>query len=338
MAAAAGKQPTIFDVAELAGVSKSLVSRVMRNAGGVSADKAERVRQAAKELGYVPSAIASSLASSGGRFLGVIVRNATLPFYGMLHTAMQRRARECGYQVVAVSGVGDLSDKDVRDAFRDLIAFRVAGIVACSATLTADDFRPFVDRIPIVVAGHEEHTDTVPSVYCDEIDGGRKLAQYVMDYGHRHVGVFVLDEEYSYSQHLRGVTMIDQLRQVGLEPVIIKVSSPSLVGEAVEEALRSPAVTALMCPSDVFMIRVMAELRNRGIDVPGDLSVSGYDGIGDLASPFLGFTSYRQPLEQIGRQAVDMVIDLMGDRPVERRVAIPGALVPGRTVRRPRER
>ena len=336
MAAVPDKQPTIFDVAELAGVSKSLVSRVMRGVGGVSADKAERVRQAAKTLGYVPSAMASSLASSGGRFLGVILRNARLPFYGYLHTAMQRRAREHGYQIVAISGVDELSAQDVQDAFRDLIAFRVAGMIVCSATLTADDFRPFVNRVPIIVAGHEEETGTVSSVYCDEADGGHKLAQYVMDYGHRHIAVFVLDEAYSFSQHRRGITMSEQLRASGVEPVTITVDSPDHVSHAVEEALRFPALTALMCPSDPFMLKVMGELRNRGVSVPEDISVSGYDGIGDLASPYLDFTTYRQPLDEIGYRAVDAVLDAMNGHSQVRSLAIPGVLVPGRTVRYPR--
>lgn len=329
------KQVTIFDVAKLAGVSKSLVSRVMRGEGGVSASKADVVRKAAKELGYVPSAIASSLASSNGRFLGLILRNAKLPFYGYLHTAMQRRARERGYQIVAISGVDELSAQDVQDAFRDLIAFRVAGMIVCSAALTADDFRPFVNRIPIIVAGHEEETKTVSSVYCDEIDGGRKLAQYVMDYGHKNVAVFVVDESYSFSQHRRGITMIEQLKAAGLNATSIEVISPDYVGDAVEEALRKPYLTALMCPSDPFMIRVMGELRNRGISVPNDISVSGYDGIGDLSASYLNFTTYRQPLDKIGYRAVDAIFDAMAGNVETRNIPIAGELIPGCTVRSP---
>lgn len=127
MEAAESRQPTIFDVAAEAGVSKSMVSRVMRGEGGVRQEKVDRVLAAAEKLGYVPSAMASGLASKRTKTLGVVVRNAKLPFYGFLQGAMQKRARERGYQMVSISGVEELSADDARQALRDLIALRVEG-------------------------------------------------------------------------------------------------------------------------------------------------------------------------------------------------------------------
>ena len=197
MEAAESRQPTIFDVAAEAGVSKSMVSRVMRGEGGVRQEKVDRVLAAAEKLGYVPSAMASGLASKRTKTLGVVVRNAKLPFYGFLQGAMQKRARERGYQMVSISGVEELSADDARQALRDLIALRVEGLIVCSAMLAVEDFMPFIDRIPFVMAGHEDTTRTVSSVFCDEEDGGRRLAQYVHDFGHREVAVFLVPREYS---------------------------------------------------------------------------------------------------------------------------------------------
>lgn len=207
MEAAESRQPTIFDVAAEAGVSKSMVSRVMRGEGGVRQEKVDRVLAAAKKLGYVPSAMASGLASKRTKTLGVVVRNAKLPFYGFLQGAMQKRARERGYQMVSISGVEELSADDARQALRDLIALRVEGLIVCSAMLAVEDFMPFIDRIPFVMAGHEDTTRTVSSVFCDEEDGGRRIAQYVHDFGHREVAVFLVPREYSVSQYGRGMAI-----------------------------------------------------------------------------------------------------------------------------------
>lgn len=166
MEAAESRQPTIFDVAAEAGVSKSMVSRVMRGEGGVRQEKVDRVLAAAKKLGYVPSAMASGLASKRTKTLGVVVRNAKLPFYGFLQGAMQKRARERGYQMVSISGVEELSADDARQALRDLIALRVEGLIVCSAMLSVEDFMPFIDRIPFVMAGHEDTTAPCPRCFA----------------------------------------------------------------------------------------------------------------------------------------------------------------------------
>lgn len=337
MEAAESRQPTIFDVAAEAGVSKSMVSRVMRGEGGVRREKVDRVLAAAKKLGYVPSAMASGLASKRTRTLGVVVRNSKLPFYGFLQGAMQKRARERGYQLVSISGVEELSADDAREALRDLIALRVEGLIVCSAMLSVDDFAPFVDRIPFVMAGHEDVTRTVSSVYCDEEDGGRRLAQYVYDFGHREVAVLLVPESYSISQHGRGMAMIELLRELGISVRVLDARAPDGMGPLVDEALCFPRITAYMCPSDVVMIDVMDELRKRDVSVPRDISVTGYDGFGMLASSYLGFTTYRQPLDEIGSRAVDLVLDrLNGGKHVVESVPIKGEFVHGRTVAPPR--
>lgn len=337
MEASESRQPTIFDVAAEAGVSKSMVSRVMRGEGGVRQEKVDRVLAAAKKLGYVPSAMASGLASKRTKTLGVVVRNAKLPFYGFLQGAMQKRARERGYQMVSISGVEELSADDARQALRDLIALRVEGLIVCSAMLAVEDFMPFIDRIPFVMAGHEDTTRTVSSVFCDEEDGGRRLAQYVHDFGHREVAVFLVPREYSVSQYGRGMAMIELLGQLGIRVKVMDMKGAEEVGTLVDKVLCHPRITAYMCPSDVVMLNVMDELRRRDVSVPQDVSVTGYDGFGPLASPYLGFTTYRQPLEEIGSRAVDLVLERLdgGDHAVEA-LPVKGEFIHGRTVALPR--
>ena len=332
------KSPTIIDVAREAGVSKSAVSRALLGQGDVSPETVERVRAVADRLGYVPNAMARGLVSQRTQTLGVVLRDATNPFYGHLHAAMQQRAAQLGYKVVAVTGVEELTPEDARAALRSLIALRVDGLIVCSAQLPGEDLAQYVDRLPIMAAGRAEYAEGVVSVHCDEQDGGARLAEYLLRLGHRDVAVLLVQESESASQHARGRSMIDTLREHGASVRVIEMDSyRRLAGSVVMAALENPAITALMCPTDLVMAKVLEELRIRDIPVPSQLSVTGYDAIGYLAEPLLGFTSFRQPIEQIGTTAVDRIIEMISEEgPSEQRTAIKGTLVPGRTTAPPR--
>lgn len=332
------KSPTIIDVAREAGVSKSAVSRALLGQGDVSQGTVERVRAVADRLGYVPNAMARGLVSQRTKTLGVVLRDTTIQFYGYLQVAMQRRASQLGYKVVSVTGVDELTAEDAQEALRSLIALRVDGLIVSSAQLPGEDLVRYVDRVPIVVAGRAEYADGIVSVHCDEEDGGARIAEYVARLGHRDVAVLMVAEKDSASQHARGTAMVATLRDAGVNVRVIDLDSyRGPVGPAVVTALADPAITAVMCPSDLAMVKVLEELRVRGIPVPDRISVTGYDGFGYLAEPLFGFTSFRQPIEEIGRTAVDRLVHCVEQgAPGDARTAIRGAVVPGRTTAPPR--
>ncbi|MBT2497740.1 LacI family DNA-binding transcriptional regulator [Agromyces sp. ISL-38] len=319
-------------------MSKSAVSRALLGQGDVSPDTVERVRAVADRLGYVPNAMARGLVSQRTKTLGVVLRDTTIQFYGYLQAAMQRRAAERGYEVVSVTGVDELTVEDAQEALRSLIALRVDGLIVSSAQLSGEDLVRYVDRVPIVVAGRAEYAEGIVSVHCDEEDGGARIAEYVARLGHRDVAVLLVSDRESASQNARGTAMIRTLRASNVKVRVIELDSyRGPVGSAVVTALADPAITALMCPSDVAMVKVLEELRVREIPVPEQISVTGYDGFGYLAEPLFGFTSFRQPIEEIGRTAVDRLIEWVEQgAPVEARTAIPGTVVPGRTTAPPR--
>lgn len=338
MSLAKVKPPTIIDVAREAGVSKSAVSRALLGQGDVSSETVQRVQIVAERLGYVPNAMARGLVSQKTKTLGVVLRDTTIQFYGFLHAAMQRRATQLGYEVVAVTGVDELTSEDARKALRSLVALRVDGLIVCSAQLPGEDLMRYVDRVPIVVAGRPEYSEGVVSVYCDEENGGASIAEYVARLGHREVAVILVPPEESASQSARGQAMIQTLGAMGVNVHVIEVDTyRGSVGSSMVAALADPSVTALMCPTDVAMVKVLEELRVRGIPVPAQLSVTGYDSFGYLAEPFFGFTSFRQPIEQIGTIAVDRLVEwIEKGAPSELHTAVTGILVPGRTTAPPR--
>ena len=326
------KAPTILDIATEAGVSKSAVSRALLGQGEVSQATRDKVQLAATRLGYVANAMARGLVSSKTKTLGVVLRDVTRPFYTELYAAMQRRAEHAGYRIVTETSAGELDIADALSALRNLISLQVDGLIIASAQLSSDQITPFIDRVPMVVAGRKESNASVSSVYCDDADGGHRLADHLAEMGHRRVAVALVDSSYSLSQHTRGAAMVERLREHGIEAEVHEVEDDAATRTIIGTVLENEFVTALMCPTDAAVMDVLEALRIRGRSAPTDLSVTGYDGLAPLNAPFLGLTTFRQPVSDMGSRAVDLLLETIEDRTASRRhIPLTGHLVPGRT-------
>jgi DNA-binding LacI/PurR family transcriptional regulator len=328
------RNPTIIDVARRAGVSKSVVSRVFTGHGSVGEGARQRVLDAAAELGYVVNAMARGMVARRTYTLGVFVRDAATPFYGRLLTAMQERASHHGYRAVTTTGSGRFEVVDERRALETLVMLQVEGLVVCSGLLPADDVAAFVNRIPTVVAGRPERHAGITSVYCDEEHGGAGLADHLLALGHRSVAVITLGPELSLTMAPRTAAMVRRLRECGADVLELRGGLEQDVGELVPAIVARPDVTAVMAPSDMYAVRLLEALAVAGIDVPGRLSVTGYDGVA-FTMPLIGLTTWRQPLDTIGARAVDAVIGLLDTDSPPSHQALHGDLVPGRTTAPP---
>ncbi|MER7792840.1 LacI family DNA-binding transcriptional regulator [Streptomyces sp. NPDC097640] len=332
MARARGKAPTILDIAAEAGVSKSAVSRALSGQGEVSAETRERVERAARDLGYVANAMARGLVSSQTKTVGVLLRDMTRPYYAWLQVAMQKAAEARGYQMVTVASAGDLGVADALRALKSLISLQVDGLVVSSARLPSEEIVPFIDRVPIVVAGRRETSRGITSVFCDDADGGTVLADHLLKLGHERIAVLLTDETYSLSQHTRGYAMIERIRAAGKTPVVWEVASDRESAQVIADQLDSAGATAVMCPTDAAAVDVLEALRQRGQSAPEDCTVTGYDGFGPLATPYMGLTTFRQPVEEIGRTSIGLLLDrIEGKTDQDRLVELRGRLVEGRT-------
>ncbi|RNG34325.1 LacI family transcriptional regulator [Streptomyces botrytidirepellens] len=335
MTRARGKAPTILDIAAEAGVSKSAVSRALSGQGEVSAETREKVERAARKLGYVANAMARGLVSSQTKTVGVLLRDMTRPFYALLQTAMQRAAEDRGYQVVTATSAADLGVADALRALRNLVSLQVDGLVVSSARLPSEEIVPFIDRVPIVVAGRRETSRGITSVFCDDADGGTVLAEHLLQLGHERIAVVLADEAYSLSQYARGFAMVERIRAVGKTPVVWHVATDREATQAITDQLDGAGVTAIMCPTDGSAVDALEVLRQRGQSAPEDCTVTGYDGFGPLNTPYLGLTTFRQPVEEIGRTSINLLLDkIEGKTDQDRLVELRGSLIEGRTAGR----
>ena len=156
--------PTIHDVAALAGVSKSVVSRALAGAYGVAPSTTQRVKRAALDLGYVANANARGMSAHRTHTLGVFVRDASTPFYGHLLTAFQLQAAARGYRVVTATGAGSFPVSEERRALETLVSLRVEGLIVCSGALPIADVLPFARRIPTGIVHINDQTVSVQTL------------------------------------------------------------------------------------------------------------------------------------------------------------------------------
>jgi DNA-binding LacI/PurR family transcriptional regulator len=247
---------------------------------------------------------------------------------------MQERAEEQGYRVVTATSSRDLAVGTSVEALRALISLQVDGLVIAAANVPSEQIVPYLERVPIVIAGRKESHPSITSVYCDDVDGGTQLARHLLLQGHRRIAVALVDKAYSLSQHARGEAMIQTINEAGAEAVIHRIPNDGATAGMVDSVLFDPAITALMCPTDTSMLDVLEVLRIRGKSAPEDLSVTGYDGVPPLSAAFLGLATYHQPVREIGHEAIDCLLRAIEeqDEPGQH-VQIKGYVVPGRTTR-----
>lgn len=326
------KTPTIVDVAAAAGVSKSAVSRALLGQGEVSPATRKKIEEAAKRLGYVANAMARGLVSSRTRTLGVVLRDVRKPYYAYLQAGTQAQAERRGYRIVTTTNAGLLEVDDALDEITNLISLQVDGLIIAPARLPSEEYVSFLERIPIVVAGRRETNRGISSVACDDNEGGHTLAQHLLELGHRRIAVLLVDTSYSLRYSSRGLAMIDGVRAGGGTPIVWEMPTDHDAAETVMAHLDEADVTAIMCPTDAAAMAVLEVLRQRSESALTDYSVTGYDGFGPLAAPFIGLTTFRTPIEEMGRTAVDLLVDqIEGHTDEDRFVSLRGKVVKGRT-------
>jgi LacI family transcriptional regulator len=334
----AGNRPThgpitLADVAREAGVSRTSASRVMLGQGKVTMETRRKVWAAAELLGYVPNVNASELASGGSNTVGLLLRDAANPAYGLLFTELQKAAHQADITLVTLTISNDDQGREQVSSLHRLMGMRVAGLIVATGGVTSAQLEPFRRRLPIIRAGRPETTADIHAISYDENDAGRQLANHVADRGHSHVAVLVTDESVSYPEHVRGAAMCSALADRGVRIQRFDVAEPlDGVDDAINAALRHE-VTAIMCPTDARQLHVLRAAAAAALEVPRDVSVSGCDGILPGAD-LLGLTTLRIPVEEVAKRTISHMAHLVGDRPTPGVVQeqIRGELIPGLTV------
>jgi LacI family transcriptional regulator len=333
-----GPAPTLRDVAALAGVNPSVVSRVLNHDPTLKVTDAtrQRVLDAVERLDYRPNALARGLRLATTSAIGFVLPEAASPVYGPIIVGAEARAAEAGYVLVIGSGV-DAATTEAAFA-RLLREGRVDGLLFASGTVEDQLIRGLSDGRHPVIAVNRRIIGAVGSVIVDDESGARLATEHLIGLGHRHI------------THIAGPPLMDTtvrrhngyeraMRSAGLAGrVVASAGWDAPAGyRAGREALLDTQVTAMFVASVMAAIGVAGAARDAGRDIPGDLSlVCLHDSpVAAYFDPPL--TTVSLPLEDLGRAAVDLLFERLAGGP-PRDVMLPASptLIRRRSTAHPR--
>lgn len=306
------RKPTAKDVADRAGVARSAVSMVVngKDAGMVAPERRQRILDAAAELGYTPSSVGRSLRNQRTRTIGLVTDQiASSAFGGQLIRAATDVAMEAGYLLLTVDIHGD--DEREAPAYEALLHREVDALMFGALSLRSYEPPPAMQERPAILANCYDPAAGVPGVVADEVEGGRRAAQLLIDAGHRAVvSLAGLHDFVAAGRRQAGIA--EAFRSGGLEePETIETGWDIADGVRLATAVltRPDRPTGLLCANDRVAVGAMLAAARLGLDVPRDLSIVGYDDDENVAGQLVpALTTVRLPHHEIGAVAMRALV------------------------------
>jgi LacI family transcriptional regulator len=313
-------------VAKRAGVSTATVSRVLNNADMVRSRTRARVLKAIEELRYHPNLHARTLAGGKSKTIGVIVSNLENPFFFDVYKAVEGDAHARGYEVVVANT--DYRAEQLAASIRLMIGRRVAGLAIIVSEMDPAVIEELgAGHVPIVFYDVGVPKRNIANIRVNYRRGIEKVVEYLYDLGHRKLGFIGHHGMLGpISERARAVTDAVARYSSGVEVQVGAAEEDSLEGgrRALRALLNTGyAPTALICVNDIMAVGALRELRERGLRVPDDVSVTGFDNIKLSEFSYPALTTVHIPRDRIGHTICGHLIP-QEDRPVtvEREVTI----------------
>jgi DNA-binding LacI/PurR family transcriptional regulator len=321
---------TSMEVAKLAGVSQSAVSRVFTPGASSSKKTNELVRKAAAELGYRPNVLARSLITGKSRMIGLVVAYLDNYFYPealeLLSSALQKK----GYHVlIFMSGN---KEGDIAEAVDEILDYQVDGIIAASVSMSSDLAKRCTSAgVPVVLFNRTQDDDRLSAVTSDNFQGGQKVARFLLAGGHKRIG-YIAGWEGASTQRDREKGFTEELVRNGQELYAREVGNFN--SDEARQAARTMFSKknfpdAVFVANDALAIAVIDVIRfELGLQVPEQVSVVGYDDVPISSWPAYDLTTVRQPANRMVAETVSILIESIENKTTTaRRIEIDGPLM-----------
>jgi DNA-binding LacI/PurR family transcriptional regulator len=326
-------KPTITDVARRAGVSKSLVSLVMRGARHVSPKRRAAVQQAAAALGYRPNAMARGLVQRRTGMLGVLLSDLHNPFFADVVEGIHEQAARSGYRVLIATGNRVPAHED--EAIDALLQLRVDGLILAGVLVESRLVVEAGREVPVVLVGRTARAASVDSVTNDDWAGAVAVVRHCASLGHRAIAHVDAGQGAGATARRRGYE--DAMRQLRLAKYI-QVADGTFTEEGGHSGgllllEQRPRPTAIFAANDLAAIGALNAIEERGLRVPDDVSLVGYDNTSLAALRHISLTTVHQPRLEMGQMAVSILMERLEEgrtRP-RRAVLTPSLVVRGTT-------
>ncbi|MFP4164746.1 MAG: LacI family DNA-binding transcriptional regulator [Chitinispirillaceae bacterium] len=309
---------TLKDIAEKAGVTSATVSMVINNKPNISEATRKKVLKIAKDLNYYPNVIARGLATKKSNSIGVIVPNLASSFVVRILQGIKSTNRDIDYTVQLFDTIGQRESE--AELFQRLARERrIDGVILISSIVTDEELTIFREEsVPsIVVARNCEHLD---SVYVNNEGGAMDATDYLIGKGHRNIACVTSSKQgLPTRERLQGYKLSLQRNSIPFRPELVFELEDDLMGDGIRvfDRIREvePAVTAVFVPAgDMVAIGIIKEAKRRGVQVPGDWAVVGYDDLPAAMVIEPGLTTVRQPKLEMGDYAINMIVDKIEGR------------------------
>lgn len=321
---------TLQDIAERAGVSRSLASLALRGEPGVQPDKRARILKIAEELNYTPDPSARRLASNATHSIGVLLSDILNPFTASMAKSLDAAARERGFDVLL--SIEGHADPAAEKPLQSLLAQRVAGLITIGSPESLTILEKVSRNLPVVYVGRHLSSERIESVSNDDHLGALLIVRHLVELGHR--SIVHIDGGPSAGSQRRREAYCAAMVAEGLIPQVYPGRHALDGGVLATETILSQAdrPTAIFSSNDLQAAGVLNRLLKAGLQVPKDFALVGYDDIPIAESETMSLTTIRQPIDYMASQSVDILISRM-EKPNEpsRHVLIAPSLVVRRT-------
>jgi DNA-binding LacI/PurR family transcriptional regulator len=300
----AGHPASIRDVARVAGVSRQTVSRVINRHPSLRPETRERVQAVIEQLQYRPNLVARALGSNRSRTIGVLASQRTQYGPSAAIQGVERAAQDAGY-LVNTTNLSASGPDAIRAALELQVDHMVAGIVIIAPqTQTLDLLEELATDIPYVML-HSRQSGDPHELFVDQVAGARAATRHLIDLGHRDIVHLAGPQEWLEADaRMNGflTEMIDA--DMPVTRPVLGDWTPGFGYHAGRELARTRDFTAVFSSNDQMALGLIHAFRNAGLEVPGDVSIVGFDDIPEAAHFWPPLTTVRQDFQELGRQCV----------------------------------
>jgi len=321
---------SIKDIARVAKVSHSTVSRALHNSPLVNRETAERIRRIAEEMGYRPSAVARSLVTRKSKTIGVVVTTIADPFIAEVVSGIEEVANDHGYSVFLANSNAD-PDREIK-VVHSFHERRVDGILVTASRVGALYMDHLSEmKVPIVLINNQHPGEFVHSVMIDNVTASRAATEHLIQLGHRRIAY--IGDQFGYQSDTERFAGYRQaLERAGLtfqpELVVHGDGKPEGGMRAMERLLAlAPPPTAVFCYNDMTALGALRVARMKGFRVPEDISLVGFDDLFIASYTEPPLTTIRQPKRQMGRQAMALLLQLLKGGDSQQTIWVQGELI-----------
>ena len=305
------KRPSLGLVAELSGVSPSTVSRILNNTAKVSDSKKETVLRVIEETGFRPNLAARTLAGGRAMSIGVLTQYIDSPFYGEAIRGIEEVLASEDYTALFVSGRGDRELELER--LNMLMERNIDGLIVLSSTLEDHELEALAKELPVVLTGRATLNQKLTSIGFDNLGGGALALGHLAELGHEAIAVIDGPDDPDAKLRMDGIRVECSQRRIDLDPELIEVGDFNELGgyQAMVRLLDKPKdFSAVIALNDQMAYGAMLALSEAGLDIPGDISLLGFDDLPHSAYTVPPLTTISQPVNRIGAMAASTVLAL----------------------------